>query len=862
MIDKEETYKFYIKVRPTVSEDKPFYRLKNDFTRFTLFDPIKKAETDSSINLDFNRIFTNEENSFVYEEICLNAVDDFYSGINTTFIGYGVSHSGKKEILFGTDEMAGDMRYRGCYPRLIESALKSKYLTGDYSLAVTKSLAYNNKFLDLNKLAENNMKYLTHNDLNEFLFFKQGAKELGDQLTRKPLTKLSIELKEDSTIFSTILRIEQDSGEPFFSRSHIVYTLYLMEKNKELSNCTFVILAGSEKTGNSFQGPKLSSTKDHIYIQNSFSSLISLLSSYQSSTWDNTLEDCSLTYSLKKLINKKTKFRFVGSIFPTTGYYDNVKDTLMYLFKCKKTVLEEIKSNDQKNEKDSEIEEIVYNYENKLKLSEKAFAKLTKEANELKEKLKTKDLERIKILTGIRNALGFEGEIEKLASKEESAEGRQARRMKEAYETVSALKKKVAELEHVVDEKRLENKKLEMHIKTLESDTTMVGMLEKMKEKNLHEEKRLKLEMENNVKMEELRRENEYLKGMVTSLKKNLEKQTNTVKNLPEILTNNIGKLKEKGQLKDELSKEIKSDFDKMMTIFKENHSKEMRNTKRNFEEINSLKETELIKLKGEKDVLINESEEKRKQYKTELVKLFQMTVKLTGAFKGLGDEIEQQHEIFKETFRTINKGVDSRLSKEKFPMLFEAIGKSEKLTQTLYNFRNEKNTIKLSKTEKIEKQIEEVNLSISVDDIDEMEKINMKERVNYKYVELREKEKEDLVVIIENLQEGFKEIKENFKKVKELLRKKGVKLKMQDDFEIEEKKSGYEEDVEHMRLRLQDLQKRTIADKVTIESQNRMINLIQSEKATTSRPKTGQTRPMTGRTVYSKRDSLLAKHL
>ena len=32
---------------------------------------------------------------------------------------------------------------------------------------------------------------------------------------------------------------------------------------------------------------------------------------------------------------KKIKFRIIGTIFPNTGFYHSVKDTILFLYECK-----------------------------------------------------------------------------------------------------------------------------------------------------------------------------------------------------------------------------------------------------------------------------------------------------------------------------------------------------------------------------------------------------------------------------------------------------------------------------------------------------------------------------------------------
>ena len=70
---KKTDIKTFIKVKMFNSPDeKQYYLINNEKTIFTLFDPIRMQHSDKSVNFEMNKIFVNEENSYIYEDICIS----------------------------------------------------------------------------------------------------------------------------------------------------------------------------------------------------------------------------------------------------------------------------------------------------------------------------------------------------------------------------------------------------------------------------------------------------------------------------------------------------------------------------------------------------------------------------------------------------------------------------------------------------------------------------------------------------------------------------------------------------------------------------------------------------------------------
>ena len=143
-----------------------------------------------------------------------------------------------------------------------------------------------------------------------------------------------------------------------------------------------------------------------------------------------------MTILLKNyLLNPSTKFRILGCIEPNTGYHEGVKDTLMFLFRCKKSVYDKfsIKQNLQSSE--FKRDEVLYELENKIKSQEKNILKLNETINSLHKKLDQNEVAYKKNLDIVKAAFAFEGDINKLVLKDDYVkEAKFARSMRDSVE--------------------------------------------------------------------------------------------------------------------------------------------------------------------------------------------------------------------------------------------------------------------------------------------------------------------------------------------------------------------------------------------------------------------------------------------
>ena len=211
-----------------------------------------------------------------------------------------------------------------------------------------------------------------------------------------------------------------------YSRTHFIVVLNIINNSGQvISTLSFCQLAGSEKL-TSKSSTNVAKTRDSIYIQNSFANLINCISILKSPDFDHNkikeipFDDSTLTHCLKNyIINHFTKFRVIGCINPNTGYYESVKETLMFLFKCKKAIYDKTSLKNELKSPEIKRDEVLYELENKIKAQEKNINKLNDTIIQMTKKIEQNELNYKKNLDLIKTAFAFDGDINKLTLNDE-----------------------------------------------------------------------------------------------------------------------------------------------------------------------------------------------------------------------------------------------------------------------------------------------------------------------------------------------------------------------------------------------------------------------------------------------------------
>ena len=181
--------KAFLKIKKVeFSDDKPYYKLHENKQTFTLFDSIRKIDSDKSIIFEHDKIFTNEENSYIYEEICRDTITEALKGKSFGFVSYGLSHSGKKSTMFGGQDCITNINNRGIFFRLLENLITQINKTNDLSLNISYVTIFEKKYLDLSPLIGAEISNYDENQLLNLYKKHNPTTELINIIRKVPVT--------------------------------------------------------------------------------------------------------------------------------------------------------------------------------------------------------------------------------------------------------------------------------------------------------------------------------------------------------------------------------------------------------------------------------------------------------------------------------------------------------------------------------------------------------------------------------------------------------------------------------------------------------------------------------------------------
>ena len=108
---------------------------------------------NKSILFELDKIFTNEENSYIYEEVCRDTIIEAFKGKNFCYLGFGLTHTAKKSTIFGGKDCLTNINTRGIFFRILEN-LTNIINTDktDFSLNISYTAIYANKYMDMSVL--------------------------------------------------------------------------------------------------------------------------------------------------------------------------------------------------------------------------------------------------------------------------------------------------------------------------------------------------------------------------------------------------------------------------------------------------------------------------------------------------------------------------------------------------------------------------------------------------------------------------------------------------------------------------------------------------------------------------------------
>ena len=788
----ENAIKSFLRIETPKLKDSLYYEVNLYQNIITLHNPFKKMFTDRSSNFELDKIFTNEnENSFIYEEICLNTTKDCLDGFSYSFISYGETSSKKVDVLIGNiEDSVTNINNRGIYPRLLESLLKKiKKNENKYNLSMSFFMIFGNLLIDLSVLKDIEKNNITSNNLFDKSFTIKNETDIIKNISKIKIDKLEDNLKYINKILSSLYKIEKSTKEHLFSNSHICLVLHLNDKKETLSNISFILLNGSEYL---FSGEsKKFGLKEHninaknkivvdgakmtLETQFTFETVFNCIKSVkclnvidEKNEIDNKKENLLFSNLTTVLYNlcfgdniKKIKFRIIGTIYPNTGFYTSVKDTVLFLYECRnimKRKRNQMLAFDNVYETSSEImekkkDDYIFQLENKVKNQKKRIDELNKNMV-LKETtinlLRNTYLEQINT---VKKKLNFPGDISVLISGDENT--KEAIFVKEMREYQDCIKRSEGNI-HILEKKlkQANDEIVKLKNKTIvkNSDETMVNYyisLRHEEENRNKDDKYLKVLYS---QIDVLKKEVKEKDQINIELKKEIQKKNDILFNLPlglkdnytinQQLENNMNIVKTKENVtKSNKDTELKSDKQNNDKVSENNNKENNNNTESESvdndayyaEKIRKIKEenkNSILNIKSKYESLL---EDKNKEFndiqlniekihenykneislwKNELIKYNEKYMQLISSYKRIFfSRFAPQCNVItlknkKEEFDNVLIQAEKEINYLNFPKLFNELELKNKLgiaiTGSIANMRKTMN----KKMEKIEKKI------------------------------------------------------------------------------------------------------------------------------------------------------------
>ena len=735
--------KIYLKVKEPLNDDKPYYNINLENNIFTLYDPIIKSPSEKSAIFEFDKIFTqNNENSYIYEEICRDSVNNALNGENITFISYGETSSDKINVIYGDyEDSYTNINNRGIFPRFLEQLISNindnEEYKNNYSINLSYMLVNNIKVVDLSNYMGKEISHLNEEQIfNNGIYINKNNKDMLSSIKKVPTENVGDVVFFINKIFTLLEKLNDNSNYHLLSWSHFSFLVYITDNNgKNISNINFICLNGSEQLNltknndniiNHSESKKkevIKLTKSTVDTQFTYDSIINSISNngYINNIEipENEIEDDTCLSKLTILLNKVSfgnkvkniKFRIIGSICPNTGFYNNVKDTLMFLFENKKILrkknmlnMKKIINNNQNdkdnnnnkdNEKDQnkqkELEydhrkdDQIFELENKIKSQSKKISDLNDKINNKNEKILMLEKNYKKQVDVLKNYLNFNGDVNILLSGNEyTKEAKLARSIRDAKDNLIYYKEKNIELEKQLKESKELVKKLRTQKEIKETDKTMLTYYSNLKNNKEAYEKEIKLKNQFSAEINKLQEMCENQKKIINELNKEIENKNKIIFGLPELMQKNSAENLNINNIKEDVKKKIENHFKKEIAGIEKNNLNEIKILKEKYE--NLLKQKDLIIKDNNNEInRINKNYENEvKNYSEEIIKLDEILMKIINEYKILfkTKKIKDLVGYINSTneYDIIITENEKKINNFSFPLLYNSLLKNNKL--------------------------------------------------------------------------------------------------------------------------------------------------------------------------------------
>ena len=605
----EDAVKSFLKIETPKVTDTLYYEVNSSNNIISLFDPIKKEPSDKSLNFEVDKIFTSEnENSYIYEEICLNTIKETLEGISYSFISYGETSSNKLDLLIGNlEEDCSNINHHGIYPRLLNNLIKKiklkEYKSKKLSISLSYFLVYDNNLIDLSKFNNIVLTNCNRDDLFNKAYIIKNETDIINKIDKIKIEKVEESLLFLKKVISFLKKLEKDSHEHLYSRSHICIVIYLTSKKDNnintISTISFILLNGSEHLYSGKTQKLISQSQNEPNINKSLvdAAKYTLETQFTYETIYNCIKslkcldkneninknDKKENYIFSQLTTvlfnicfcgdiNKLRFRIIGTILPNTGFFQSVKDTLMFLFECRSIMKKKKKINLDENKiikidpsqlLEKKKDDIIFDLENKVRNQKILIKDLTENISKKEKKIAFIQNSYIEQINIVKKKLNFPGDINILISGDENT--KEAKFVKEMKEYKDCIKKNEGNIRILEKKLKLANEEISKlkNLNTIKNtDDTMINYylsVQQGNEDRFKENKNIKLLYS---QIEDLKKELNTRNKINEELKKEIKNKNDIIFNLPFSLKESYTPISNKG-----LSSKHTNNQDKQMNI-------------------------------------------------------------------------------------------------------------------------------------------------------------------------------------------------------------------------------------------------------------------------------------------------------
>ena len=748
----------FLNVKTPSDIDNPYYEIIPNEHTFILHDPVIKAPSEKSMTFQFDKIFTEKnEYSYIYEQICKDCISEVLHGMNYLFVSYGITSSDKQKILIGNpDDSYTNINTRGILPRLLDTLLTTinnddTYKHNNLSINISYICVNKSKVIDLSNYIGKDISSLKETDfINSANEIKNNNKDIISSIKKIPALNVNDVLCFINKITNTFNKLDSASTYHLYSWSQFVFIFYITDNNnnsKPLSTITFILLNGNDnieappiddrkKKFSSKKSLPISSkptakliqkSKNLIDSQFTYDSIISAISLNNGLNPFNkikTEDEEKVKLDLSKLTTllyhvcfstfiENIKYRIIGSITPLTGFHHIAKDTLMFLFDCKKIISHKDKipscinpsdiittENAGHDKVDStstvsggagvnvvQKDEVVVDLENKLKLQSKTIQELNNVIQERQNKINVLSQNYKKQIETLKSEFGFNGDVNILMDKNEySKESKYTKNIRDALDQLKSKTKQSNDLEMKLKEAKDEIAKLKLKNQLCQNDISMIRLYKDVQISREKRENELKCSSKANNELNALQLKIKNLEKINAELQRDISNKHKIITELPssniqEEQTNEL----DVNQIKGDVVKQVEQKFKKEIKGIHKANIQELKTLQDKYELLIQQRNNTINGLNNAYNTLKSTYDFEIKEYANELIKIEEILMNSIKQFKMLFNNNKKNYNIItyvnlKNEYESYLKAHEHNINQVTFPLLYKSLLSQNKL--------------------------------------------------------------------------------------------------------------------------------------------------------------------------------------